>query len=117
MAYFSNKLTKKEMEEIVLNNPVMQEVLKAESYFTQDEINRRKYEQREKAIRDHYSFLAGALEESMEKGLEKGRAEGRAEGEKEKAMSIAKNLLALDLPMETIAKATGLSEQEIDKLK
>jgi len=109
MAYFSNKLTKKEMEAIAVNNPVMQEVLKAESYFTQDEINRRKYEQREKAIRDHYSFIAGALEEGFEKG--------RAEGEKEKAMSIAKNLLALDLPMETIAKATGLSEQEIDKLK
>ncbi len=125
MAYFSNKLTKKEMEEIVLNNPVMQEVLKAESYFTQDEINRRKYEQREKAIRDHYSFLAGALEEGMEKGLEKGRAEGeakgraegRAEGRTEGEEKMVRAFLAAGAPMEMIKKATGWTEEQILKLQ
>ncbi len=129
MAYFANNLNEKEMEELAMKEPVIREVLKAESYFTQDEINRRKYEQREKAIRDHYSFIAGALEEGMEKGIKKGmekgikkgRAEGRAEGIKEgEAKGEEKTVrafLAAGAPMEMIKKATGWTEEQILKLQ
>ena len=40
----------------------------------------------------------------------------REEGEQTKAIAIARNLLELELPMETIIKATGLSSAEIKKL-
>jgi len=103
MAYFANNLNEKEMEVLAMKEPVIREVLKAESYFTQDEINRRKYEQREKAIRDHYSFIAGALEE----GLEKGRAEGEVKGEEK----MVRAFLAAGAPMEMIKKATGWTEE------
>ena len=58
------------------------------------------------------------------KGREEGRAEGLAEGEKkgleegrkEQAYEIARNLMAIHLPIESIVKVTGLSEDEIASL-
>ena len=45
----------------------------------------------------------------MEKGLEK--------GEKKSRIEIAKELLALQIDVETISKATKLSIEEVEKLK
>ena len=44
------------------------------------------------------------------------RKEGRAEGEKCKTITIAKNMLSLSIDVETIAKTTGLSVEEIEML-
>ena len=41
---------------------------------------------------------------------------GLAEGEKLKAKEIAKNLLSLHLPIETICKSTGLTSDEMNRL-
>lgn len=49
------------------------------------------------------------IEDRIEKGYNKGREEER--------MSVAKNLLAMGLPMQKIADATKLSEEEITALK
>ena len=53
----------------------------------------------------------GRLEGHAE-GLEEGRAEGRAESK----LEDAKNLKCLGVSMDIIAKATGLSVEEIAKL-
>jgi predicted transposase/invertase (TIGR01784 family) len=45
------------------------------------------------------------------------RNEGKEEGEKQKAIEIARNLLELNLSMETICKATGLTEEEANSMK
>ena len=52
-----------------------------------------------------------------EKGIIKGEAKGRAEGKKEKAKEIALKLLALNTPIDIIFQSTGLSIEEIKKLK
>jgi predicted transposase/invertase (TIGR01784 family) len=44
------------------------------------------------------------------------RAEGLAEGRAEGRLVTAKNLKGMDLPVDVIAKATGLSVEEIDEL-
>jgi len=49
-------------------------------------------------------------------GIIKGRAEGRAEGEHLKAKEIAKNLKQSGFSADAIAKATGLTEEEISSL-
>ena len=49
------------------------------------------------------------LEEATEAGIEK--------GSKEKALEIAKNLLNAKMDFDSIAKITGLSMEEIEKLK
>ena len=40
----------------------------------------------------------------------------KQEGEKNKAMEIAKNLLEMEMSIDNIMKATGLSQEEIVKL-
>ena len=49
------------------------------------------------------------LEEATEAGIEK--------GSQEKALEIAKNLLNAKMDLDSIAKMTGLSMKEIEKLK
>ena len=58
--------------------------------------------------------------EGEAKGRAEGRAEGevkgRAEGKAESRLEIAKNLLSIQIPYDQIAKATGLSLAEVERL-
>jgi len=45
------------------------------------------------------------------------KRQGRAEGETTKAFTIAANLISLNLPLETIITATGLTREEIENLR
>ena len=68
---------------------------------------------------------AEGLEEGLVKGREEGRVEGREEGlskgreegREDAKQQIAINLLQLGTPCEIVAKATGLSVEEVTKLK
>ena len=53
------------------------------------------------------------LEEATESGIEK----GILQGSQEKALEIAKNMLNAKMDLDSIAKITGLSREEIEKLK
>ena len=61
------------------------------------------------------------LQEGVEKGREEGREEGRMEGREQgiekRSREIAVNLLRINLPIQTICEATGLSAEEITKLQ
>ncbi len=57
------------------------------------------------------------IEYAKEIGLEEGLAKGREEGREERNMEVAINLLQLGTPCEIVAKATGLSLEEVAKLK
>ena len=46
-----------------------------------------------------------------------GREDGEKEGRQEEKIMIAKNMLDLDIDIDKIVKATGLSEEEISHLK
>ena len=46
----------------------------------------------------------------------RGVKDGMAQGEQKKAMSVARNLKLMNLSVADIAKATGLTEEDIDKL-
>ncbi len=72
-----------------------------------------KYDNSMMVMWDNYAVYKHA----EEKGIIKGEAKGRAEGEKEKAKEIALKLLALNTPMDIIFQSTGLSIEEIKKLK
>ena len=70
MAYFSNKLSEEEMEELAMSETAIREAMQAEHVFMQDEIERWQYEQREKAVRDYISGLDASWQEGMERGME-----------------------------------------------
>ena len=75
------------------------------------------YRESQKQMWDLYSVTTTAEKKGMKKGLEqgivKGRAEGRAEGEHNKAVDIAKKLLASGLDVDFVAKSTGLPAAEL----
>ena len=53
----------------------------------------------------------------IEYARESGREEGREEGLKEGQSEIAMNLIRIGASCEIIAQVTGLSEEEVSKLK
>ena len=67
--------------------------------------------------RDTHNQIEYAKETGLEEGLAKGLAKGREEGREERNMEVAINLLQLGTPCEIVAKATGLSLEEVAKLK
>ena len=69
---------------------------------------------------DMQNKVEDAMREGREKGMregrEKGMREGREEGKKEGKLEDAQNFKRLGVPADIIAKATGLSAEEIAKL-
>ena len=63
--------------------------------------------------RDTHNQIEYAKETALEEGIAKGRAEGR----EERNLEVAINFLQLGTPCEIVAKATGLSLEEVAKLK
>ena len=52
-----------------------------------------------------------------EEGLKVGREEGRAEGAKQNSFDIAKRMLEKGIDIETISELTGLTAEEVSRLK
>jgi predicted transposase/invertase (TIGR01784 family) len=73
-------------------------------------------ERREQFIYDQQGAIIKAAQEAREEGRQEGKEEGREEGMREKALAIARQLLAR-LDNETISQITGLSIEEIGNLR
>ena len=56
------------------------------------------------------------LAEGEARGKSLGLAEGEVRGSRQKALETARNLLVIGLSIENIAKATGLTVQEVETL-
>ena len=54
-----------------------------------------------------------SLQEGYEQGVQQGLQQGMQQGKEEALFQTAHNLLELGLPLADVAKATGLSEEEI----
>ena len=79
--------------------------------FSESEM--RDYEESLKNLRD----LGNVLNTAKEEGRKEGRKEGIEEGEKRKSMEMALRMRDDGMPLEVIAKYTGLSVEEIRNLK
>ena len=66
--------------------------------------------------RSEYRFISAFEMDALYYGRQKGREEGIAQGFTDGIMQTAKKLLEIGLSIENIAKATGLSREEIEKL-
>lgn len=66
------------------------------------------YEAREKLLLDEQAKLAHAREEGLEEGIEKGIEKGK--------IQLIRGMHKNGMPLEDIAKFTGLSTEEIRKL-
>ena len=75
--------------------------------FTPQEM--REYETSKMAYRDIKNSVDTAKREGIAEGKEIGMKEGMEKGMNQKALEIAKNMLAMGLSAEQVAKATQLS--------
>ena len=57
------------------------------------------------------------LSEAKEEGISQGYTSGINDGISKEKVSIAKNLLSMNMPLEDISKATGLSIENLNELK
>ena len=78
--------------------------------------DREKYDESMKVMLDYYATMDGAKIIGKQEGRAEGREEGRAEGREEGRAEVAKNLLEMGLPVDNIAKATGMTTDEIKRL-
>ena len=99
----SERVTKKMKE-----NENLKEAVKKLDNLSEDERMQRIADLRQKAIMDEKAIY--------EKGLEVGIEKGIMEGSQKEKIEIAKKMLELKIDKETIAEATGLTEQEIEKI-
>ncbi len=57
------------------------------------------------------------IERGIERGVERGIKEGIEKGAEQERIALTKSLLSLNVDIEIIKKATGFSDEEIEKIK
>ncbi|SCV19962.1 Uncharacterized protein BCRIVMBC845_02457 [Bacillus cereus] len=93
------------LEEIAMNqDPILQKAINKWENMSHDSSFRTAYEAREKLLLDEQAKLAHAEQEGMEKGIEQGKKQ------------IIRGMHEIDVPLETIAKASKLSVEEIERI-
>ncbi|MCI7548538.1 MAG: Rpn family recombination-promoting nuclease/putative transposase, partial [Bacteroides sp.] len=92
-----------------LRDKIFKRIFDAAEISSLDDEDKKKYISNMQTARDTYNQLEYAKKKGREEGLEKGLKQGRRE--------IAVNLLRINLPVQTICEATGLSAEEITKLQ
>jgi predicted transposase/invertase (TIGR01784 family) len=104
------------METLANKNPDLGKIVGRVMEMSEDEAERMIADAREKARRDKVAEIAygrnEGIAEGLARGIEKGLAKGKAEGKAEAAIGMK----AENIPIETIAKITGLSAQKIKAL-
>ncbi|NMM61709.1 Rpn family recombination-promoting nuclease/putative transposase [Clostridium sp. P21] len=98
-------------EELAADENVKKAIEKLDIMYL-DKEEREIYETDLKALMVHKAELKTA----EKKGREEGIKEGIKEGENKKAIEIAKNLINLNIDIETIIKVSGLSKDDIEEL-
>lgn len=104
LAYFSQKTSTQELEELAMNDPMIREALSAQKQFQSNTELMSAYEWAEKARLDRQ-----ANQEYWEN-------RGEKKGEKKGRIKTAKNLLTMNMSFEQIAQATELTVSEVEAL-
>ncbi len=114
---FLDNPNQKEVASIMEENKAIKKAIGELEQVSGDEKIRRIAELKEKYIRDEQASLEYAKDEGYKTGKEEGRKAGIEEGRNERNLDIAKNLLKQNIAIDIISKATGLTQEEIEKLK
>ncbi|HML34242.1 Rpn family recombination-promoting nuclease/putative transposase [Sporomusa sphaeroides] len=90
---YLNNAEGKELEEVLMSEPMIKKALTCEQIFAKSALERRRYELREKAIMEEQTLLHGAREE--------GRIEGKLEGKLEGAKQTIRTILEIKFGAES----------------
>ena len=109
----------------MIDNEFVQKAEDELEYINANEEERMRAKFRERAEWDYNAnmksmYSAGksdGIKEGIQEGIKEGIKAGIKEGIKEQSISIARKMLAENLDIEIIIKTTGLTKEEIEKLK
>ncbi|MDR3279812.1 MAG: PD-(D/E)XK nuclease family transposase, partial [Synergistaceae bacterium] len=99
---------KEEIEMLATKTPEMKKAVGRLKRLSADEATRMRYEARELYLMDEMA--------RRDKAHADGLAEGEAKGKQEKAVEMAKNLLAEGISPDIIERTSGLSQDDIRSL-
>ena len=130
--YFLENPKSERVTEKMKENENLKEAVKKLDNLSEDEKMQRIADLRQKAIMDEKAIyekglevgiekgiqrgMEKGMEEGIQRGMEKGLEKGIMEGSQKEKIEIAKKMLELKIDKETIAEATGLTEQEMEKI-
>lgn len=113
---FIGAANKEERAMIATTSPVLQMLNEKIDILTLSPTERKLYESRMKLKSDITTISETQFSAGVERGKSLGLVEGEARGSRQKALETARNLLVIGLSIENIAKATGLTVQEVETL-
>ncbi|MEG0371493.1 MAG: Rpn family recombination-promoting nuclease/putative transposase [Clostridium sp.] len=85
-------------------------------YLSSDPQTIELYRAREASLHERANLISTGREEGRKEGREEGRNEGIKQGRNEGKYEVARNLMHLGIDIESIKKATGLTEDELKML-
>jgi predicted transposase/invertase (TIGR01784 family) len=109
LEYADNPAYRERVNKVIESEEVLNVASNLLMNISQDEKERAIFRSRKKFQMDHASDMAT--------DEDRGRHEGRVEGELAKALTIAKNLLSMNLSLDQIVTATGLTVKEVEDLR
>lgn len=99
--------------QLAQGNPVMVKANEVMNNFYLDDKERERYMAAGRYESDRISMIHESERRGLEQGIQRGKQEGLKEGLHQKAIETAKNLLNIGLSIDKIAKATGLTIEEV----
>ena len=114
--YVLRNLSRLDNQPTYLRNEVFNRLFSQAEIARFDKKELKAYEDSLKAYRDIKNSLDTAKEEGRAEGRAEGLAKGRAEGASEKALTIARELFAMNMSIDNIKKVTRLTDDEIHNL-
>ena len=106
---FLNTDDREELDKMAVRNAAFKSAVCKYMELTYDEAIRMLAEENEKAWKDRQAEIKYAMEEGIQKG--------RAEGKHNREIEIARNAINMGLDIKNIITLTGLSKEEIEKLR
>ncbi|WP_353271058.1 Rpn family recombination-promoting nuclease/putative transposase [Wolbachia endosymbiont (group A) of Alloplasta piceator] len=118
---YADETSEEELEKIIGSDVIIKKAYEELNRFNWSEKEFIAYEQEIKRILDEQAVLAQKLDDATAKGREEGREEGiqigHEKGRKAEKIEVAKNSLKAGVSIDVIAQITGLSIDEIQKLR
>ena len=109
--------TEEELPLIVGTDVIIQKAYEQLNRFSWSAEELRNYDSIDMKKSADKAIMECAMEQAKTEGKIEGKIEGEIKGKNEEKISIAKNLLILNVSLQDIASATGLSEADVEKLK
>lgn len=116
MAYFSNQTSQKELEEIAMSDPMIQEALQAEREFLMDPLLLTEYDLEEDERRDRVARENYISQQGRQEGWQQGRQEGWQQGRQQGRQEVALDMLRGKEPLDKIVTYSKLTMEQIKQL-